>query len=39
MTPPAFHQENFERLAESLRGHTGRVVISIVDMYRKIERG
>jgi hypothetical protein len=38
MTPPAFHQENFQRLAESLRGHTGRVVISIVDMYRKIEK-
>jgi hypothetical protein len=37
MTPPAFHQENFQRLAESLRGHTRRAVISIVDMYRKIE--
>ena len=38
MTPPAFHQENFQRLAESLRGHTRRVVVSIVDMYRKIEK-
>ena len=37
ITPPAFHQENFQRLAESLRGHTCRVVVSIVDMYRKIE--
>jgi hypothetical protein len=37
ITPPAFHQENFQRLAESLRGHTRRVVVSIVDMYRKIE--
>ena len=38
LTPPAFHQENFQRLAESLRGHTRRVVVSIVDMYRKIEK-
>jgi hypothetical protein len=37
VTPPAFHEENFQRLAESLRGHSHRVVISIVDMYRKIE--
>ena len=38
ITRPAFHQENFQRLAESLRGHTRRVVVSIVDMYRKIEK-
>ena len=38
LTPPAFHQDNFRRLAESLRGHTRRVVVSIVDMYRKIEK-
>jgi len=38
LTPPAFHQENFQRLAESLRGSTCRVVVSIVDMYRKIEQ-
>jgi len=38
ITPPAFHEENFRRLAESLRGHTRRVVVSIVDMYRKIEK-
>ena len=37
ITSPAFHQENFQRLAEGLRGHTGRVVVSIVDIYRKIE--
>jgi hypothetical protein len=37
LTPPAFHQENFGRLAESLKGHTHRVVVSIVDRYRKIE--
>jgi hypothetical protein len=38
ITPPAFHEENFRGLAESLRGHTHRVVVSIVDMYRKIEK-
>jgi fructose-1-phosphate kinase PfkB-like protein len=38
LTPPAFHEENFQRLAESLRESTRRVVVSIVDMYRKIER-
>ena len=38
MTSPAFHEENFQRLAESLKGHTRRVVVSIVDMYRKIEK-
>jgi len=38
LTPSAFHQENFQRLAESLRGHTRRAVVSIVDIYRKIEK-
>jgi hypothetical protein len=38
ITPPAFHEENFRRLAESLKGHTRRVVVSIVDTYRKIEK-
>ena len=38
ITSPAFHEENFRRLAESLRGYTRRVVVSIVDMYRKIEK-
>jgi len=38
MTPPAFHQKNFQALAQSLRGHTRRVVVSSVDMYRKIEK-
>jgi hypothetical protein len=37
LTPPAFHRENFQRLAESLRGCTRRSVVSIVDMYRKTE--
>jgi hypothetical protein len=37
ITSPAFHRDNFQRLAEGLRGHTRRVVVSVVDMYRKIE--
>ncbi len=35
ITSPAFHRENFRRIAESLRGRTHRSVVSIVDMYRK----
>jgi hypothetical protein len=38
ITPPTYHEENFRRFAESLRGHTCRVVVSIVDMYRKIAK-
>ena len=37
-TPPAFHRENYQRLAELLRGYTTRSVVSIVDRYRKTER-
>ena len=37
LTPPTFHRENFQRLAESLRNRTRRSVVSIVDMYRKTE--
>jgi hypothetical protein len=37
LTPPTFHCENFQRLAESLRNRTRRSVVSIVDMYRKAE--
>jgi len=37
LTPPAFHRENFQRLAESFRGYTQRSVVSVVDRYRKIE--
>ena len=37
LTPPTFHHENFQHLAESLRGYAHRSVISIVDMYRKTE--
>ena len=37
LTTPAFHRENFQRLAESLANRTRRVVVSIVDSYRKTE--
>jgi hypothetical protein len=37
LTPPAFHRENFQRIAESLRNRTRRSVVSIVDTYRKTE--
>lgn len=33
-TPPAWHAENFARLAEALRGTTERVVVSLFDEYR-----
>ncbi len=32
-----FHADTFERLAGSLRGATRRVVVSVVDMYRKTD--
>ncbi|MHB8865810.1 MAG: DUF1848 domain-containing protein [Pirellulaceae bacterium] len=38
LTPPAFHRENYQQLAELLRNRTARSVVSIVDMYRKIRR-
>ena len=33
-----FHRTTFERLAKQLAGYTSRVVISIVDLYRKTSR-
>jgi hypothetical protein len=38
LTTAEFHRENYARLAEILRGHTRRSVVSVVDMYRKVER-
>jgi len=32
-----FHREAYQRIASSLRGFTGRSVISIVDLYRKLK--
>jgi len=37
-TPYDFHMETFERLAQSLQGSTQRVVVSVVDAYRKTSR-
>jgi hypothetical protein len=34
----AFHRERFERLAGLLEGATWRVVVSVVDIYRKMRR-
>ena len=30
-----FHRETYQRIAEELKGHTSRCIISIVDIYRK----
>lgn len=37
-TPYDFHAEAFERLAKSLQGSTQRVVVSVMDAYRKTSR-
>jgi len=37
-TPYDFHIETFERLARSLQGSTHRVMVSVVDAYRKTSR-
>jgi hypothetical protein len=37
LTPAEYHRGNYRRLAEALRGHTRRSVISVVDVYRKAE--
>ncbi|RDY32023.1 DUF1848 domain-containing protein [Lachnotalea glycerini] len=33
-----FHTKNFEFIAKSLKNHTGKVVISFFDMYKKISK-
>jgi hypothetical protein len=38
LTPPAFHRETFPRLAGRLRGATRRVIVSRLDVYRKVAR-
>jgi len=38
LTPPAFHAENFGRLAGGLAGAVDEVVISFAHVYRKTER-
>lgn len=36
-TPPEVHRQKFREIAEDLAGHTRRVVVSVVDPYRKTE--
>ncbi|MBN2432314.1 MAG: DUF1848 domain-containing protein [Acidobacteria bacterium] len=38
LTPPEFHREVFPRLASALRGATRRVIVSRLDVYRKVAR-
>lgn len=37
-TPPDWHRRTFERLAAALEGHTDRVMVSVLEPYRKIAR-
>jgi len=37
-TPPDWHRRTFERLAASLEGHTDRVMVSLLEPYRKVAR-
>ncbi|MBI4295020.1 MAG: DUF1848 domain-containing protein [Chloroflexi bacterium] len=38
MTPVDFHRDTFMRIASSLSGATGRVMVSLCDFYRKTDR-
>jgi hypothetical protein len=38
ITPPEFHLDKFAHIAQELRRATNRVVVSLVDFYRKTER-
>jgi hypothetical protein len=38
LTDTRFHQETYARIARALRGHTYRSVISLLDMYRKLDK-
>lgn len=38
LTPPAYHLQKFEELAERLRGYTTRCYFSFVDWYQKVQR-
>lgn len=37
-TPREFHVDAFGRIASALAGHTSRVIVSLLDFYRKTER-
>jgi hypothetical protein len=38
LTPVGLHRQRFARIAGELRGATGRVVVSVLDFYRKTDR-
>jgi hypothetical protein len=38
LTPPAFHRQNFQRLASALEGTTDEVIISFAQIYKKTRR-
>jgi hypothetical protein len=38
ITDREYHRHNFERIASGLSGHTKRVIISFVDIYKKVRR-
>ena len=38
ITDPDFHRETYQRIAEQLKGYTGRSIISVVDIYRKARK-
>jgi DNA repair photolyase len=38
LTDDSFHRETFQKIAETLRGYTGRTVTSIMERYRKLTR-
>jgi Domain of unknown function (DUF1848) len=37
LTPPTYHEQQFAHLAHELRGCTRRCVVSVVDIYRKLQ--
>lgn len=37
-TPPDFHRDKFTSIANALKGHTKRVMVSLVDYYKKTDR-
>jgi len=37
-TPPDFHRDKFSAIADALKGYTKRVMVSLIDYYRKTDR-
>jgi hypothetical protein len=38
ITPPNYHRQSFQEIAQALRGYTHRSVISLLDIYPKLKR-